>query len=73
MNKGAKIYIAEHRGLVGSAILRQLKKERYENIITRSHQELDLIRQADVEEFFAEEKAGVCLFGSSESWRNPCQ
>jgi GDP-L-fucose synthase len=56
MNKEAKIYIAGHRGLVGSAILRQLKKEGYENIITRSHQKLDLIRQAEVEEFFAEEK-----------------
>ena len=56
MNKEAKIYVAGHRGLVGSAILWQLKKEGYGNIITRSHQELDLIRQADVEKFFEDEK-----------------
>jgi GDP-L-fucose synthase len=56
MEKTKKIYLAGHRGLVGSAILRQLKKEGYENIVTRTHQELDLIRQADVEQFFAEEK-----------------
>ena len=56
MNKEAKIYVAGHRGLVGSAILRQLKKEGFTNVITRTHQELDLIRQADVEKFFAEEK-----------------
>jgi hypothetical protein len=56
MNKEAKIYVAGHRGLVGSAILRQLKREGYENIITRNHQELDLIRPADVEKFFEEEK-----------------
>ena len=56
MNKEAKIYVAGHRGLVGSAILRQLKKEGFTNVITRTHQELDLIRQADVEKFFADEK-----------------
>ena len=56
MNKEAKIYVAGHRGLVGSAILRQLKKEGFTNVITRTHQELDLIRQADVEKFFAAEK-----------------
>ena len=56
MNKEAKIYVAGHRGLVGSAILRQLKGEGFANVITRTHQELDLIRQADVEKFFAEEK-----------------
>ncbi len=56
MEKTAKIYVAGHRGMVGSAIVRQLKKEGYNNIITKTHSELDLTRQADVETFFEEEK-----------------
>ncbi|MBQ3456459.1 MAG: NAD-dependent epimerase/dehydratase family protein, partial [Synergistaceae bacterium] len=56
MNKEAKIFVAGHRGMVGSAIFRELKRNGYNNIITRTHSELDLTRQADVEAFFAEEK-----------------
>lgn len=56
MEKDAKIYVAGHRGMVGSAIVRALEKQGYHNIITRTHKELDLLRQADVERFFAEEK-----------------
>ncbi|MCM1437207.1 MAG: GDP-L-fucose synthase [Prevotella sp.] len=56
MEKDAKIYVAGHKGMVGSAIVRALKKAGYTNIITRSHAELDLCRQADVEKFFAEER-----------------
>ena len=56
MNKESKIYIAGHRGMVGSAIVRELERQGYTNIITRTHAELDLCRQADVEAFFAEEK-----------------
>ena len=56
MNKNSKIYVAGHRGMVGSAIVRCLEKNGYTNIITRTHSELDLTRQADVEKFFAEEK-----------------
>lgn len=56
MEKDAKIYVAGHRGMVGSAIVRQLEKEGYHNIITRTHKELNLCRQEDVEKFFAEEK-----------------
>lgn len=56
MEKSAKIYVAGHRGMVGSAILRRLLKEGYNNIITRTHSELDLTRQDDVEHFFAIEK-----------------
>lgn len=56
MEKDAKIYVAGHRGMVGSAIVRALEKQGYHNIITRTHKELDLLRQADVEQFFAEEK-----------------
>ena len=56
MEKNAKIYVAGHTGMVGSAIVRELKKQGYENLILRSHAELDLTRQADVEEFFRTEK-----------------
>ena len=56
MEKNAKIYVAGHRGMVGSAIVRELKRQGYENIITRTHKELDLTRQDAVERFFAKEK-----------------
>lgn len=56
MNKYAKIYVAGHRGMVGSAIVRVLEKRKYINIVTRTHAELDLCCQADVEWFFKTEK-----------------
>lgn len=56
MNKNSKIYVAGHRGMVGSAILRELNKQGYTNIINRTHSELDLTRQEEVERFFEEEK-----------------
>ena len=56
MEKNAKIYVAGHRGMVGSAIVRELKRQGYTNIITRTHRELDLIDQAAVNDFFATEK-----------------
>jgi len=56
MNKDSKIYIAGHRGLVGSAILRKLEEKRYKNIVVRTHKELDLRRQEDVERFFDKER-----------------
>ena len=56
MEKEAKIYVAGHRGMVGSAIIRELNRQGYNNIITRTHKELDLTRQAAVEDFFASEK-----------------
>ncbi len=56
MDKDSKIYVAGHRGMVGSAIVRELEQQGYTNIVTRTHGELDLCRQADVERFFAEEK-----------------
>ena len=56
MNKSSKIYIAGHRGLVGSAILKNLKSKGYENFVTRTHAELDLTDAAAVAKFFAEEK-----------------
>ena len=56
MEKSAKIYVAGHTGMVGSAIVRELARHGYENIITRSHNELDLTRQELVEAFFYAEK-----------------
>lgn len=56
MEKNAKIYVAGHRGMVGSAIVRELQRQGYTNIVTRTHKELDLTRQDAVEKFFATEK-----------------
>jgi len=56
MNKDSKIYIAGHRGLVGSAILRKLEEKGYQNIVVRTSKELDLRRQEDVERFFDKER-----------------
>ena len=56
MNSQPKIYIAGHRGMVGSAIMRNLQGQGYQNIITRTHVELDLINQAAVADFFQKEK-----------------
>ena len=56
MHHASKIYVAGHRGMVGAAIVRELRRQGYENIVTRAHAELDLTRQADVEAFFAEER-----------------
>ncbi|WKX75155.1 GDP-L-fucose synthase family protein [Zobellia laminariae] len=56
MNKDAKIYIAGHRGLVGSAILKKLKAEGFSNFVLKTHAELDLIDANAVASFFAEEK-----------------
>ncbi|MGY5238260.1 GDP-L-fucose synthase family protein [Clostridium tertium] len=56
MNKDSKIYVAGHRGLVGSAIVRELNKKGYSNIIGKTHKELDLMDAVAVENFFKEEK-----------------
>jgi GDP-L-fucose synthase len=56
MDKQAKIYVAGHRGLVGSAIVRTLQTQGYENFLFRTSTELDLRDQAAVESFFAEQK-----------------
>jgi len=56
MEKNSKIFVAGHRGMVGSAIVRELQRQGYNNIVTRTHAELDLTRQEAVEAFFATEK-----------------
>lgn len=56
MEKQDKIYVAGHRGLVGSAIVRNLKKKGYDNVIGRTHEELDLLEQQQVRDFFEKER-----------------
>ncbi len=56
MEKESKIYVAGHRGMVGSAIVRELQRQGYTNIITRTHKELDLINQQAVNDFFTAEQ-----------------
>ena len=66
MEKEAKIYVAGHRGMVGSAIIRALEKQGYHNIITRTHSELNLCRQEDVEQFFEEEKPDYVFLAAAK-------
>ena len=66
MDKQAKIYVAGHRGMVGSAIVRELKRQGYQNIIVRTHAELDLTRQEAVEAFFAEEKPDYVFLAAAK-------
>ncbi|MEX1133067.1 MAG: GDP-L-fucose synthase [Flavobacteriales bacterium] len=66
MNKTDKIYIAGHRGMVGSAIVRRLQKDGYTNIVTRTSKELDLKEQQAVREFFAEEKPDVVVLAAAK-------
>ena len=56
MNNNSKIYVAGHRGMVGSAIVRELKKQGYNNLVFKTHKEIDLTKQLDVEKFFETEK-----------------
>ncbi len=66
MEKDAKIFVAGHRGMVGSAIVRELNRQGYNNIVTRTHKELDLCRQVDVENFFAAEKPEYVFLGAAK-------
>ena len=75
MNIDSKIYVAGHRGMVGSAIVRELQRQGYTNIITRTHKELDLTRQEAVEAFFAQVKpeyvfiaAAAFVLGFAAGW-----
>ena len=65
MNKNAKIWVAGHRGLVGSEIYHQLQARGYTNLITRNHKELDLINQYDVHYFFQEEKPEYIILAAA--------
>ncbi len=66
MEKDAKIYVAGHRGMVGSAIVRELRKQGYTNIVTRTHEEVDLCRQEAVETFFAAEKPAYVFLAAAK-------
>ncbi len=66
MEKTDKIYVAGHRGMVGSAIVRKLQAEGYTNIITRTSKELDLKDQAAVNAFFAQEKPDVVILAAAK-------
>ena len=71
MEKDSKIFVAGHRGLVGSAILNNLRSKGYTNFLLRTHAELDLTDQAAVNEFFAAERPDY-VFLSAVSWRTVC-
>lgn len=66
MEKTAKIYVAGHNGMVGSAIVRVLNSLGFDNIVTRTSKELDLRRQVDVEKFFAEEKPDYVFLAAAK-------
>ncbi len=66
MEKSDKIYVAGHRGLVGSAIVRNLKEKGYTNIVGRTHKELDLTNQAMVREFFEAERPDIVVLAAAK-------
>lgn len=66
MEPSAKIYIAGHRGLVGTALMRNLKDKGYSHFLTRTHAELDLTQQAAVEAFFAAEKPDYVFLAAAK-------
>lgn len=66
MEKTDKIYVAGHRGLVGSAIVRSLKEKGYTNVIGRTHRELDLCDQAAVRDFFVSERPDVVVLAAAK-------
>ena len=66
INKNSKIYIAGHRGLVGSAIVKNLTSKGYTNLVYRTHKELDLLSQVDVEKFFEDEKPEYVILAAAK-------
>ena len=66
MNLNDKIYVAGHKGLVGSAIVRQLESRGFVNLLMRSHKELDLTNQAQVQDFFQEEKPDYVILAAAK-------
>lgn len=66
MNKDARIYVAGHRGMVGSAIVRALRKNGFGNLILRTSSELDLVKQAEVEDFFENEKPDFVFLAAAK-------
>ena len=66
VNLDDKIYIAGHRGLVGSAIVRRLKLEGFNNLLVRTHKELDLVNQSEVQDFFKKEKPDYVILAAAK-------
>lgn len=66
MNTNDKIYVAGHRGMVGSAMIRKLKKEGFTNIVVKSSSELDLRNQRDVDQFFSQEKPAYVFLSAAK-------
>jgi len=66
MDKGRKIFVAGHRGLVGSALVRRLEAAGYSNLLLRTREQLDLTRQRDVEQFFADERPACVLLAAAK-------
>ncbi len=66
MEKDPKIYVAGHTGSVGSALIRKLESEGYSNLITRSHAELDLTQQSEVEAFFESERPEFVILAAAK-------
>ena len=66
MNKNSKIYIAGHKGLVGSAIVKNLQSKGYTNLIYRTHKELDLLNSIEVENFFKSEKPEYVILAAAK-------
>ena len=66
MDRNSKIYVAGHRGMVGSAIVRELQHNGYTNIVTRSHSELDLVNQQAVINFFDSERPDYVFLAAAK-------
>lgn len=66
MDKSAKIYVAGHRGLAGSAIMRELKRQGYTNLVMRTHAELDLEDAVATQRFFEQEKPGIVFLAAAK-------
>lgn len=66
LDRTKKIYVAGHRGLVGAALVRKLKADGFLNIVTRTHEELDLTRQTEVENFFAREQPSYVILAAAK-------
>lgn len=66
MNRSDKIYVAGHRGMVGSAIVRELRRQGYSNLVLKTHSELDLTNQEQVSRFFEEEKPDYVFLAAAK-------
>ena len=73
MKLNNKIYIAGHSGLVGSAIVRQLESRGFTNLLMRTHKELDLTNQVQVQTFFEQEKPDYVILAAAKVGWNPCE